>query len=146
MKLRYLLAALLITIGAFPAVSMALPQFARQVVYFDANDNIIGNQNLYCDNYREHAGNVDPGNANRIEFSYGCGDPVISCDVRGICSTVGHNVFNTIGYFHSATGRTVDNYCLDPTSPGAPFFNKKSCALPAPSEFSGIGGYVPTWM
>jgi hypothetical protein len=142
-RTRYMLVALLLVcFGALPGVSMALPQFARAVIYFDANDNIIGNSNLYCNNVREHAGTVDYGNANRVEFEFGCGDPIVSCDSLGVCSTVGHNTVVTPVYFRSATGRTIDNYCLDPTYLGGPFFNKKGCELPAPSELSGLGNYT----
>lgn len=141
-RTRYMLAALLLVcLGALPGVSLALPQFARAIIYFDANDNIIGNQNLYCNNVREHAGNVDAGNAYRVEFEYGCGDPIISCDVLGVCSTVGHNTVDSVAYFRSATGRTITNYCTDVPYLGGPFFNKKDCSLPAPSELSGIGAY-----
>src|SRR6187402_2174425 len=142
-RTRYMLAALLLVcFGALRGVSMALRQFARAVIYFDANDNIIGNSNLYCNNVREHAGTVDYGNANRVEFEFGCGDPIVSCDSMGLCSTVGHNTVVTPVYFRSATGRTIDNYCLDPTYLGGPFFNKKGCTLPAPSELSGLGNYT----
>lgn len=143
MKIRYMLAALfLICFAALPSVSMALPQFARAIIYFDANDHIIGNQNLFCNNVTEHAGNIDPGNGNRIEFQYGCGDPIVSCNSLGICVTVGHNTEDSIVYFRSATGKTVDNYCLDPVFAGGPFFGKKSCAIAEPVELPGIGPYV----
>jgi hypothetical protein len=42
-RTRYMRATLLLVcFGALPGVSMALRQFARAVIYFDANDNIIG--------------------------------------------------------------------------------------------------------
>lgn len=144
MRLRYVLAALLLVcFGALPSVSMALPAFARAVIYFDANDNIIGNSNLYCNNVREHAGIVDYGNAYRVEFEFGCGDPIVSCDQMGLCTTVGHNTVNAAVYFRTATGRTLQNYCLDVPYPGGPFFGKHACELPAPSQISGIGNYLP---
>lgn len=142
-RMRLMLAALaLVVLTGFPTVTMALPQYARSIVYFDANDNIIGNQNLYCNNYREHAGDIDPANANRVEFRYGCGDPIVSCDRLGLCQTVGHNTFNTVVYFHSATGRTIQNYCLDYTAPGLPFYGNTACDLPEPSEIVGLGPYL----
>lgn len=144
-RFRYAFAALLLVcLGALPSVSMALPQFGRSIIYFDANDNIIGNQILYCNNVREHAGNVDPANPYRAEFQFGCGDPYISCDVRGICVTVGHNTVDLIKYFTTATGRTRDNYCLDPTYPGGPFYGKVDCDLPEASELTTVlSGYTP---
>jgi len=121
---------------------MALPAYARSIIYFDANDNIIGNSILYCENTREHAGVTDAGNANRIEFDFGCGDPIVTCSSSGSCQTEGHHIEDVIKYFHSATGRTVSNYCLDTTYIGGPFFGRADCNLPAPSEISGIGTYT----
>jgi hypothetical protein len=142
-RTRYMLAAfLLVCLGAFPAVSMALPQFARSIIYFDANDNLIGNSILYCDNGREHAGITDPGNANRVEFQFGCGDPIVVCSGEGLCETVGHNTADVIHYFHSATGKTRANFCLDPTYTGGPFFGRVDCDLPAPSEVGQVGVYT----
>lgn len=143
-RFRYALAAvLLIFVAALPSVSFAAPINAKAIVYFDANDNIIGSSNLYCNNVREHAGQVDYANPNRVEFEYGCGDPIVSCDSMGVCKTVGHNNVNSVFYFQTATGRTISNYCLDVPYIGGPFFNKKPCGGPAPSELSGLGPYSP---
>ena len=146
-RIRYLIAAaLFVCCVAIPGVSFALPEVARAIIYFDANDNIIGNQNLYCNNVREHIGNIDPANVNRIEFEFGCGDPIVSCTDMGLCNTVGHNVYTSIVYFRSATGRTVNNYCLDATYIGGPFYRRPDCSLPAPSEIPSWGSsYLPGW-
>ncbi len=129
-----------------PLSSMALPFAARSIIYFDAHDNIIGQQVLYCNNISHHGGQIDPSNAYRVEEEFSCGDRSVTCSGQMMTDTVTHEptyVFNCepgqssnyseIVYFRSALGYSQAQYCQSSGINGA-FAGHPSCGLPAPTE------------
>ncbi|MDQ0010388.1 hypothetical protein J2T07_002578 [Luteibacter jiangsuensis] len=134
------LAALTLMVSALPMTAMALPAVGRSVIYFDANDQVIGQQLLYCNNVGYHAGIIDPGNPFRIEESVECNNgPSCPPDATSSaqCSFTGGSVMS-VDYFRSATGRSIQQYCNDAQYPGGPFWHHPGCGLPAPSQVSGL--------
>jgi hypothetical protein len=134
------LAALALIVCALPMSAMALPAIGRSVIYFDANDQVIGQQIIYCNNVGYHAGVVNPANPYRIEESVTC-NVGASCPANSSsaadCSFGGGQAM-TVDYFRSATGRSIQQYCNDVQYAGGPFWHHPGCGLPAPSQVSGL--------
>lgn len=134
------LAVLALLLCALPMSAMALPAIGRSVIYFDANDQVIGQQVLYCNNVGYHAGVINPGNPYRIEESVTCNNGA-TCPPDATSSTqcgVTGGGTMTVDYFRSATGRSIQQYCNDTQYPGGPFWHHPGCGLPAPSQVSGL--------
>lgn len=143
--------ATLILLGwAISLSSIALPVAGRSIIYLDAQNNIIGQQVLYCNNVSKHAGNVSESNPYRIEEEYGCGDRTLECkgslESNGEhdkvyvfnCNRSGSNNYSTIVYFNSGTGSTTAQYCQSTSGLTGPFAAHPTCGLPAPSEIPGF--------
>jgi hypothetical protein len=125
---------------------------ARSIVYFDQNNNVIGQRVLYCNGVAHHAGNVgssDASNPYRVEEDFGCNDPYVTCttDPSGAtaCTRTGATENGSlITYFNSAGGYTKEQYCSFHSSSGA-FAGHPACGMPAPSELSILQPYVYGW-
>lgn len=157
MKNHWLISAALLFVIAMgmPVSSLAATSFARSITYLDAQDQIVGQQILYCNNVREHAGTLDPANPNRVEEQYGCGDPNVTCmaDPRGgySCNTTGHDNSYQMVYYHDALGYSSTQYCNSGASnplPGDAFDGRPPCGAPAPiraTANSTQGQFVSGW-
>lgn len=141
------LAAFALAICMLPMSAMALPAVARSVIYFDSNDQVIGQQIIYCNNVGYHAGVIDPSNRNRIEESVTC-NVGASCPADSSsaadCSFGGGRAM-VVDYFRSASGRSLQQYCNDVQYVGGPFWHHPGCGLPAPSQVSGLYPQGPGW-
>lgn len=115
--------ALMIFGVSVPRTSLAAVTKSLSVVYFDAQDNIIGQSVLYCNNTAYHAGNVDSHNQYQIEFE-------AQCDSGGVPGDLQLQVT----YFHSATGKSISYYCDQPHAIGTPFYGAPSCEIVPPQR------------
>ncbi|TBV76235.1 DUF6289 family protein [Pseudoxanthomonas winnipegensis] len=57
------------TLGVMPSAH-AVTQYGRTWMWFDANENLVGQSILYCDNTSEHQGTTST--AKRVIISYAC--------------------------------------------------------------------------
>ncbi|WP_036116621.1 MULTISPECIES: hypothetical protein [Luteibacter] len=121
---------------------------ARNIVYFDANNKIVGQQFIQCDNRAFHAGVIDTSNPYHMEMDFGCGNPVLVD-----CETSNGNTFcsydpdyaTRVPYFLSATGYTIQDYCDGNYNHATEFVGRSDCAFPAPQEISTIGPWLSGW-
>lgn len=141
MKVRLLILSALVSMVAMaiPLSAMAATSIARSITYFDAQDNVIGQQILYCNNVKEHAGTLDPSSPNRVEEQYGCGDPNVTCtaDPRGgyTCNSNGHDNSYQMVYYKDALGYSFTQYCAagpNGDGPKGVFDGHPPCNAPAP--------------
>jgi len=98
----------------FAPSAFAARAFSSSVIYFDANDNIIGQQAAFCNNVSMHGGNIDPSNPYHVTIQGGCGDKMYHCepgDVGYTCTDLGYNNAVKVTYYRSATGMTLDHAC-----------------------------------
>lgn len=143
----------IIFLGLSAVPAKAAIMNAYSVIYFDANNHVIGQELTYCNSMSKYAGTINRTNPNYVREEFGCGDVVVTCgnivfhpgaDHGGYwgadCSPGGYNYGSWIVSFHSATGLTANDYCNRTSSTG-PFQGAPPCGLPAPSEISDLGGY-----
>lgn len=130
---------------AYSPDSRAAINNAYSVIYFDGQNNIIGQEVVWCNNVAKYQGVINRGNPNRIREEFGCGQPQVTCGSTTFngtywytpCSPAGFNYGSWIVYFNSATGLTQSNYCNN--SPSTAFVGHPACGLPAPSLVTGLG-------
>jgi hypothetical protein len=153
--IKLLLLAAFVVLGAgFSMPSAAAIARGYEVVYFDANDNIIGEAIDDCQNNASWAGQVNPRSTTYIRIEFGCGNTLISCGspvyLPGIpdstqggwvpsCQPAGVDYGVSIKYFHSATGRSQSDYCN--AGPTGPFAGSTGCDAPAPSQVTVAGPF-----
>ena len=124
---------------------------AQSVIYFDSQNNIIGQQMIDCHNWEGHAGNVNPSNPYKIQEQWHCSSVA---DVQ--CSGGSANgappscvVLNdpgpawTLEYFATATGATYDYYCASGNQPGTEFIGHPECQQMQPVYF--LTPFLPGW-
>lgn len=102
--------SLLLSSNAYSARANAL-----NTIYFDANNNIIGQQIAFCENVDLHGGNIDPNNPYHITIMTGCGDSITHCqpDFNNgwVCKPEGNNIGVKINYYRSATNLPAETFC-----------------------------------
>lgn len=140
MKSKLIAMLVLITCGlAMPFASMAAVQYARSVIYLDNAGHVIGQQILYCNQVKEHAGTLDPSNPYRVEEQFGCGDKSITCSMIGgvesCYPTAWGDYSYQMTYFNAPLGLTQANWCNDPGM-NHPWGYHPVCGMPAPSRDS----------
>jgi hypothetical protein len=133
-------AFILVSLAALPLKSHAAALNAYSVIYFDTNNNIIGQEVLYCNNVAKYQGTIDKRSPYKIREEFGCGQVQVSCNIElngVVCKPAGYNYGSWITYFNSATGLTQNNYCNN--SPSTAFVGHPTCGLPAPTLVQGLG-------
>jgi hypothetical protein len=116
MKLISATIATAVIISLFTSSSAHSARFnALNTIYFDANNNIIGQQIAFCENVDLHGGNIDASNPYHITIMTGCGDPKSLCqpdfDNGWVCKPMGNNIGVKINYYQSATNLPVKTFC-----------------------------------
>jgi hypothetical protein len=103
---------------------------AYNYVYFDASDNIIGQALIDCRNNTSYAGQVSASNTYRYTQIWNCGGNYIVCDTSTPPNCTGVPTGPAYSQaFHSATGKSLTDYCIAPTaySPGVAFSGHTDC-------------------
>ncbi|MGA7438131.1 MAG: hypothetical protein WBW32_08395 [Luteibacter sp.] len=121
---------------------------ARNIIYFDASNKIVGQQYITCGNQAFHAGVIDMSNPYHMEMDYGCGNPVlVYCDVSNgaeFCS-YSQDYATRVTYFLSATGYTITDYCTGNYNHATEFVGRKDCAFPAPQQTPTLSPWLTGW-
>lgn len=113
MKNLFLLMALVL--GIFLSHSaLAARAESKNTIWFDANDNVIGQDAYYC-NGTHWQGGAQSG-AYGVIIKGGCGDPIVSCNwfVQGVRCTIagsGYNYSITSTIFGNYAPRTMQDAC-----------------------------------
>jgi hypothetical protein len=106
----------LFSITVIPTVHATTPN-AQSIIYFDSQNNIIGQSIIDCHNYTGHAGNVNASNPYKIQEQWNCAPIGVICTaapysgVSGVCTSIPNPTYYTLEYFATATGATYDDYC-----------------------------------
>jgi hypothetical protein len=114
---------------ASPMAAMAAPPYSFNIIYLDAQDNIIGQSLAYCNNVQLHAGVVDSKNPYQIVQ-------------QGSCNPMQSPTLGIIG-FTSATGQTVDYFCNALHTGGTPFYGAPPCNQSIPYEVNQLAPFQP---
>jgi hypothetical protein len=141
-------AAVAILIMFFATPVCATTANAQSFIYFDSQNNIIGQQIIDCHNWTAHAGNTDPSNPYKIEEIWHCYTALdVQCTSGAgpappTCTVLGdpgpsHEAY----YFLSATGATYSDYCA--AGPGDGFNGHPTCGELQPVYF--LGTFLPGW-
>lgn len=121
---------------------------ARNIIYFDAQNNIIGQQYISCGNIARHAGVINPSNPYHMEFRYGCGNPtLVYCENSNgatFCS-YSPDYATRVVYFLSATGYTVSDYCNSNYNRATEFIGRDDCSFAEAQESGILGPWSYGW-
>ena len=116
----------------FTVTAHATPASAQSIIYFDSQNNLIGQQIIDCHGWQAHSGNINQSNPYKIEEIWYCGTALdVQCTSGSGGGAPSCVVLGNPGpsyeatYFLSATGATYANYCS--AGPGDGFNDHPTC-------------------
>jgi hypothetical protein len=145
-KLSQCLVFLFALVASFSC--FAQTPIAQSVIYLDANNNIIGQQMIACNNVAQHAGTISFSNPYKIYQEWPC-EPQChyiggadgatpSKDIE--CDNGAYYVmYKNVSGVATANGMTVQQYCSDPS----PIYHSVSCDATQPAYAGSLINYQP---
>lgn len=104
----------------FATDAFAARMESLNIIYYDANNNVIGQHAEYCNNVQVEGGVADWNNPYALTIVGGCGDPIYNCgwvgsgdNQRYECNGSGDYYYGVSVSYQSATGRSIEAACQD---------------------------------
>lgn len=143
----------------FASGCFARTLMAQSVIYLDANNNIIGQQMIACNNLAQHAGNIDHTNPYHVYQEWPCG---VQCHYYGASGWVDPNdpssfpvpgkdiecdngayyvMYKNVATINTANGMSAEQFCSQPS----PVFGSIPCDNKEPTYAGNLVGFQSGW-